>query len=112
MQFFLYYSSYEKKFQIFKLNIWLSQGFVQYVDQKLRCAVWCLGILGIMFYTQSPLLFEDIHYEKKASEFSISEISDRYQSTAYNCWIAAGGYVVTMIIAFWQTNWNNRLLFV
>ncbi|KRX13477.1 Zinc metalloproteinase nas-4 [Trichinella nelsoni] len=71
-----------------------------------------LGILGIMFYTQSPLLFEDIHYEKKASEFSISEISDRYQSTAYNCWIAAGGYVVTMIIAFWQTNWNNRLLFM
>ncbi|KAL1233378.1 Ribonuclease kappa [Trichinella pseudospiralis] len=44
-----------------------------------------LGILGIMFYTQSPLLFEDIHYEKKASDFSISEISDRYQSTAYNC---------------------------
>ncbi|CDW51882.1 hypothetical protein TTRE_0000014101 [Trichuris trichiura] len=69
-----------------------------------------LAILGIMFYTQSVLLFEDIHYEKEASEFSTSEISERYRSTAFNCWIATGGYVVTMIIAFWQTKWNNHLL--
>uniref|UniRef100_A0A5S6Q6P1 Uncharacterized protein n=1 Tax=Trichuris muris TaxID=70415 RepID=A0A5S6Q6P1_TRIMR len=40
-----------------------------------------LAILGIMFYTQSVLLFEDIHYEKEASEFSASEISERPNGT-------------------------------
>lgn len=67
------------------------------------------GILGIFFYIESAGLFEDIGIHFESGEFDGRKASAKFQSVAYNCWIATGGYVVTLIIALWQNKWNSRL---
>jgi len=61
-----------------------------------------LGLLGVFFYIGAAALLEDINFPKTHANWSEPKIDEAYQSAAYNCWIAAGAYVVTFVISIWQ----------
>jgi len=69
------------------------------------------GVLGIFFFIESAGLFPDLGSvgEHVQEQGGLQNVRVKYHSLAYNCWIAAGGYVVTLVIALWQNKWNNRL---
>lgn len=59
-----------------------------------------LLLLGVFFSTRSVALIEDIPGKMKESE--------GYKSSARNCYIAAGIYGVTMVLAAHQKWVNSR----
>ncbi|VDP47621.1 unnamed protein product [Soboliphyme baturini] len=84
-----------------------------------KCSICCMvisawgvvfmAVLGIAFYTQTALLYQDLHIQATVADFNLADVAERYRSSAFNCWIAAGGYVLTLIIAFWQNRWSNTV---
>ncbi|EJW74694.1 hypothetical protein WUBG_14397 [Wuchereria bancrofti] len=38
-------------------------------------------------------------------------IEDKYAEKATQCWVAAGMYLVTLIIVFWQNKFNSTTIF-
>ncbi|XP_076306925.1 ribonuclease kappa-B-like [Tachypleus tridentatus] len=78
-------------------------------------SVWgiiMLVLMGIFLYTQSVALAEDLPYDEKVSwktpqEF-LNEAERLYSKSAYNCWIAACLYVVTLVISFQQYYANRK----
>ncbi|KJH48878.1 hypothetical protein DICVIV_05004 [Dictyocaulus viviparus] len=64
-----------------------------------------LSILGGLYYNESVGLFEDLPKEDmnkcsiKDWECRKREIVNLYHQNAYNCWIAAGGYVVVAVLS-------------
>lgn len=74
------------------------------------------GVLGLFFFTESVMLFENIGYNKGAAALlkpesgAGAEVNQRYQTAAYQCWIAAALYAVTLLGAFWQNKWNTQSL--
>lgn len=77
-------------------------------------SVWgiiMLGLLGVFFWQRSPALFEDANIDEEEWEkekFSPDYVRQKYEDTAYNCWIAAGLYVVLFIFSFIQQKMNSR----
>jgi len=72
-----------------------------------------LGLLGVFFYMQAVTLFPDLHFDEKQERSGLSSdvIEAKYSEKAVQCWIAAGMYVVTLIIVFWQNKFNTTQVF-
>ncbi|VDK19583.1 unnamed protein product [Anisakis simplex] len=76
-----------------------------------------LGILGVFFYIQAVSLFPDLHFAEEASEAGVvppltnAMIEDKYSEKATQCWVAAGMYLVTLIVVFWQNKFNTTAIF-
>lgn len=67
-----------------------------------------LGLLGVFFYLQAVTLFPDLHFEEEDNIFTNPNlVSEKYEEKARQCWIAAGMYIVTLIIVFWQNRFNE-----
>lgn len=69
--------------------------------------------MGLMFRIKSVGLIEDIPLvEHENSTQTLSEFHDAveagYSQTSYNCWIAAGMYVVTFLFSLQQFIQNMR----
>jgi ribonuclease kappa len=66
--------------------------------------------MGIFFYTNSVALVEDIpleeHYEN--AETLMRDLDTGYEQNAFNCWIAALLYLVTLCVSVQQFWMNNR----
>lgn len=68
-----------------------------------------LGLLGALFFIKYSLLFVDIGWEEDTgADFELDEVLTMFTGCAYNCWIAAGMYVLTGLFAFWQHKLNQR----
>lgn len=66
--------------------------------------------MGIFFFAKSVALIEDIELEESyasAKEFEIA-VDNGYYSNAYNCWIAACVYVLTLLVSGHQFYMNSR----
>ena len=77
---------------------------------SLVVSVWGvvqLALTGVLFHTRSVALIEDIHLKEDYlnKDQLINEISNRYDASALNCWIAALMYVATLCVSaqqFWS----------
>ncbi|KAH7729367.1 Protein F49C12.12 [Aphelenchoides avenae] len=69
-----------------------------------------LGLLGVFFYINAVTLFPDLHFTENET-LTKQTVEDKYQEKAVQCWIAAGMYVVTLIIVFWQNKFNTAQVF-
>lgn len=70
-----------------------------------------LSIMGLLYYVNSVALIEDIGLKEhfsSAKEF-YDEADKAYSQTAYNCWIAACIYVLTLLFAGQQFYANSRV---
>ncbi|KAI1725096.1 ribonuclease kappa [Ditylenchus destructor] len=70
-----------------------------------------LGLLGVFFYIQAVTLFPDLHFHEHEDITRSETIELKYQEKAVQCWIAAGMYIVTLIIVFWQNKFNTAQVF-
>ncbi|MFH4976955.1 hypothetical protein AB6A40_003664 [Gnathostoma spinigerum] len=76
-----------------------------------------LGMLGVFFYVQAVSLFPDLPLEPEKNEdgsprpLSTTLIEDKYAEKATQCWVAAGMYLVTLIVVFWQNKFNSSSVF-
>ncbi|KAL7880227.1 hypothetical protein SRHO_G00024810 [Serrasalmus rhombeus] len=74
-------------------------------------AVIMLAMLGIFFTTHSATLFEDLpipeDYMHNKSNV-LQNVYDLYNKVGYNCFIAAGIYVVIGIVSFYNVRMNKR----
>lgn len=73
--------------------------------------------MGVLFYFKSVALLEDIPlsvYDGNITDVDMElqdfydEVDDAYIQTAYHCWIAAGIYVGSFLIATQQWYMNQR----
>jgi len=60
--------------------------------------------MGVAFQQRSPNLIEDIglneeEWEKQTGDDVYGYITKRYDQAAYNCWIAAAFYVITLVLS-------------
>ncbi|XP_048728975.1 ribonuclease kappa-A-like [Ostrea edulis] len=70
-----------------------------------------LGLLGVFYKIHSVALFEDIPLtaEKwKKENYTMSIIYEKYDQTAYNCFIAAGIYILCFIFSCCQQRMNSK----
>ncbi|KAL0969997.1 hypothetical protein UPYG_G00235750 [Umbra pygmaea] len=69
-----------------------------------------LAMLGIFFTTHSVLLIEDVPFtdEDMHGENNPQAIYNLYNMVGYNCFIAAGFYVVLAAFSFCQIKLNKR----
>ncbi|VDK62896.1 unnamed protein product [Onchocerca ochengi] len=76
-----------------------------------------LGLLGVFFYVQAVNLFPDLHFEQEEPvdgavlPLTTAVIEDKYAEKATQCWVAAGMYLVTLIVVFWQNKFNSTTIF-
>ncbi|XP_064476759.1 ribonuclease kappa-B-like [Ornithodoros turicata] len=75
-------------------------------------SVWgivMLVIMGVFLFTHSVAFAEDLNIEAKGDrgEF-ITEVNRQYTQAAYNCWIAACLYLVTLVVSVQQIYVNRR----
>ncbi|KHN75867.1 Ribonuclease kappa-B [Toxocara canis] len=76
-----------------------------------------LGLLGVFFYIQAVSLFPDLHFGEEEAERGVvppltnAIIADKYGEKATQCWVAAGMYLVTLIVVFWQNKFNTTSIF-
>ncbi|KAE9553418.1 hypothetical protein FO519_003377 [Halicephalobus sp. NKZ332] len=68
-----------------------------------------LGLLGIFFYAQAVTLFPDLSFGEEPFTPAVAE--QKYAEKATQCWIAAGMYLVTLILVFWQNKYNQNPVF-
>ncbi|CAN7941919.1 ribonuclease kappa-B [Ixodes scapularis] len=75
-------------------------------------SVWgiiMLVILGIFLFTHSVAFAEDLAIDEKLPKIEfLTEINRKYTQAAYNCWIAACLYVVTLAVSVHQIYMNRR----
>jgi len=73
--------------------------------------------MGIFFYIHSVALAEDIVIDEKSFEHKnatakiadfYNQVDEGYKQNAYNCWIAAGLYIITLFVAVWQFRQNQH----
>ncbi|XP_043237358.1 ribonuclease kappa-B-like isoform X1 [Amphibalanus amphitrite] len=69
-----------------------------------------LSIMGGLFMWNSIGLIEDLgleeHYDTTEELYKAAD--DAYSSIAYNCWIAAAIYLVTLVISMQQFHVNKQ----
>lgn len=83
-----------------------------------------LGLLGLFFYTNAVTLFPDLGFEENEqltrkwvilvrlfSDLFFRAVEEKYSEKAVQCWIAAGMYLVTLIVVFWQNKFNTAQVF-
>ncbi|XP_072543832.1 ribonuclease kappa-A [Salminus brasiliensis] len=74
-------------------------------------AVIMLAMLGIFFTTHSAVLFEDVPIPEERMhnlQNPLQDAYDLYNKVGYNCFIAAGIYVVVGIVSFYNVQMNKR----
>ncbi|XP_013397023.1 ribonuclease kappa-B [Lingula anatina] len=77
-----------------------------------------LILMGVFFIIKSPAFIEDVNFDHdkvhKAGtvEAANNLIEEAYQTSAYNCFIAGGIYVVILIFSVVQFKWNMRASYV
>lgn len=67
--------------------------------------------MGLFFYVHSVALIEDLPLEEEyatVDEF-YSAANTAYNQNAYNCWIAACIYVLTLLLSAQQFYVNSRV---
>jgi len=69
-----------------------------------------LGLLGVFFYTNAVTLFPDLGLED-IGVMDKKAVEEKYSEKAVQCWIAAGMYLVTLIVVFWQNKFNTAQVF-
>jgi len=108
----LFYSAADKKGVVLIVDIMVC-GPIYSVCVTITC-LWgsiFLAILGVLFYTQSVGLFEDLPWPEidrsnKTLEdgywknVEIPKIEDMYHQNAMNSWIGAVAHLVTSVLAF------------
>lgn len=69
-----------------------------------------LALMGVFYYIEAVALAEDIPEieEYHSLEDFYSQMSNGYQQNAYNCWIAALLYLITLVVSAHQFWLNNR----
>lgn len=69
-----------------------------------------LALMGVFYYVESVALAEDVPKVEKytTKEDFYSKMTAGYQQNAYNCWIAALLYLITMAVSAHQFWLNNR----
>ncbi|XP_050726316.1 ribonuclease kappa-like [Eriocheir sinensis] len=70
-----------------------------------------LALMGIFFFIKSPAFIEDLYIPEEAHHDAneyIKALDESYHTIAVNCGIAAGMYVITLIISGWQVMVNQR----
>ncbi|XP_007091693.3 ribonuclease kappa [Panthera tigris] len=67
-----------------------------------------LIMLGIFFNVHSAVLIEDVPFTEKDFEKDPQKIYDLYERVSYNCFIAAGLYLLLGGFSFCQVRLNKR----
>ncbi|RVE47720.1 hypothetical protein evm_007609 [Chilo suppressalis] len=69
-----------------------------------------LTLMGVFYYIRAVALLEDLPLDPDVHEIGefIAEVETGYTQNAYNCWIAALLYVITLVISGHQFWMNNR----
>ncbi|XP_026320964.1 ribonuclease kappa-B-like [Hyposmocoma kahamanoa] len=69
-----------------------------------------LTLMGVFYYIRALALLEDLPLpeEHKGFDQFITDVEAGYNQNAYNCWIAALLYVITLLISAHQFYLNNR----
>ncbi|XP_026762995.1 ribonuclease kappa [Galleria mellonella] len=70
-----------------------------------------LTLMGVFYYIRAVALLEDLPIDEKSThtiEDFISAAENGYTQNAYNCWIAALLYVITLVVSGHQFWMNNR----
>ncbi|KAI6221170.1 hypothetical protein M3Y95_01012300 [Aphelenchoides besseyi] len=71
-----------------------------------------LGLLGLFFYMNAVTLFPDLGLsEEEEKGLQRDTIEQKYSEKATQCWTAAGMYLVTFIVVFWQNKFNTTQVF-
>lgn len=67
--------------------------------------------MGIFLYVHSLAFIEDLHLEEKnittPNDFLV-EVNVLYTQAAYNCWVAACLYIITLAVSIHQYFLNRR----
>lgn len=80
----------------------------------LVLSIWgviMLAMLGIFFTTHSAVLFEDVPFTEEDlhnEQNPLQKVYELYNQVGYNCFIAAGIYVVVGCVSFVQVRLNKR----
>lgn len=69
-----------------------------------------LSLMGVFFFVRSVALIEDINLKEQYTDIKAlrNEIDAGYQQNAFNCWIAALLYLVTLCVSVQQFWMNNK----
>ncbi|XP_021550219.2 ribonuclease kappa [Mirounga angustirostris] len=67
-----------------------------------------LIMLGIFFNVHSAVLIEDVPFTEKDFEKDPQKIYELYERVSYNCFIAAGLYLLLGGFSFCQVRLNKR----
>ena len=69
-----------------------------------------LSLMGVFFYINSVALIEDIPLQEEYTDMNKlrTDMDKGYQQNAFNCWIAALLYLVTLCVSAQQFWMNNR----
>ncbi|XP_063367077.1 ribonuclease kappa-like [Cydia amplana] len=70
-----------------------------------------LTLMGVFYYIGAVALLEDLPVEEGAHssiDHFMAEVENGYNQNAFNCWIAALLYVITLVISGHQFWMNNR----
>ncbi|KAF6020065.1 RNASEK [Bugula neritina] len=72
--------------------------------------------MGVAFYVKSPNLIEDIgiveeDWESKNGSAIYEYVEQKYEQTAYNCWVAAAFYVITLILSSITCYLNSKQVY-
>lgn len=79
----------------------------------LLISVWGLVqllVMGVFFYSEAPAFLEDLpledHYDSRDN--FITDVTKGFKNNAFNCFIAACLYIVTLGISGWQFYLNQK----
>ncbi|XP_060528188.1 ribonuclease kappa-B [Cylas formicarius] len=69
-----------------------------------------LGLMGVFYYVEAVALAEDVPEVSsyKSIDDFYTKMTNGYQQNAYNCWIAALLYLITLAVSAHQFWMNNR----
>ena len=71
-----------------------------------------LTLMGVFYYIRAVALLEDLPLESESGHHTIEDfiatVETGYTQNAYNCWIAALLYVITLVVSGHQFWMNNR----
>ncbi|CAH0713253.1 unnamed protein product, partial [Brenthis ino] len=69
-----------------------------------------LTLMGVFYYIGAVALLEDLPLGENHHSIDafIAEVKSGYSQNAYNCWIAALLYVITLVVSGHQFWMNNR----
>ncbi|XP_037960765.1 ribonuclease kappa-like isoform X1 [Teleopsis dalmanni] len=79
----------------------------------LLISIWGLvqlAFMGLFYYLQSVSLIQDLPLEEHYDtlEMFYDAASDAYYQNAYNCWVAAFIYLITLVLSIHQYRVNKK----